>query len=123
MAKFVKPLCPACGKPTAEDCREGWQHKCPVTLEPPNWTCRDGRSNTSSDYNELVEMVAQLIGGSSWSLFNGPPGHRQVAALIISQLAFKYNVGPLDAVPPQYWPTQEVTRDPEARPDALTGQD
>lgn len=60
-----------------------------------DWTkSEDGRSNSSDRYNELVVIVSELIRSEAHSLIGG--NIETVAGLILSQLAHKHNVGPLE---------------------------
>lgn len=62
-----------------------------------DWT-RDeltGRSNSSTTYLRLVEIVTQLILGGAHSLLAGDVV--AVARCIVSTLAFKHNIGPREA--------------------------
>lgn len=64
--------------------------------QPTDWTVKDGRSNSSDEYEQLVDAVAALLREGSAS---GVLSHQWVAtkaALIVAQLAHVHNVGPLE---------------------------
>lgn len=53
--------------------------------EEEDWTCKDGRANSSDEYLRLVAEVEQLIRRSAHSLIAGRA--QDVAGLIMAQLA------------------------------------
>lgn len=59
-----------------------------------DWTAKDGVSNSSEEYLRLVDIVERLIREDAHVLING--NVRETARLIMSQLAHKHNVGPLE---------------------------
>lgn len=59
-----------------------------------DWTAKDGRSNSSDEFNRLVQEITLLIRESAYMLIIGHT--EQVATLILAQLAHIHNFGPLD---------------------------
>lgn len=60
-----------------------------------DWTrARDGRSNSSSEFDTLVNAVEQLIRGEAHALINGRVD--VVARLIVAQLAHVWKLRPME---------------------------
>lgn len=56
-----------------------------IPLLVPDWTCANGRANSSEQYHEAVALVARLIRESAFDLIGGRA--ECVAGLIVAQLA------------------------------------
>lgn len=61
-----------------------------------DWTEKDGRSNSSERYLDIVATVQSLIGNAGHDLIHGRL--ETVASLIVSQLAHRHGLSPADAV-------------------------
>lgn len=63
-----------------------------MSTELPDWTVKDGRSNSSPDFQNLVFAVSRLIRDSAHDLISGRTD--MVARLIVAQLAHKHGMAP-----------------------------
>lgn len=60
---------------------------------PPDWTEKDGRSNSSDLYVELSNEIGQIIRDSAHSLLAGQSN--DVGRLILSRLAHTHGFAPI----------------------------
>lgn len=66
-----------------------------VTDYVPDWTCDErGASNSSEEFDRLVDEVARLIHANGGSCLS-PTWVRATAGLIMAQLAHRHHIGPL----------------------------
>lgn len=66
-----------------------------MTTTQAEWTTKDGRSNSSDEFDALVVVVEDLIRGSAHSLIRGDAG--SVARLIVATLAHGHGLAPTRA--------------------------
>lgn len=85
---------PLCSKCVAIHYREEADKLDPAGAgQPGDWTVKDGRSNSSDDFNHLVKRVEALIRQSGYDLIAGRAD--RVAGLILAQLAHIYHMRPI----------------------------
>lgn len=69
----------------------------PLVAGGGDWTAKDGTSNTSTRFLDLVDAVAHLIRDSAFTLISGDT--QGVARLIMAQLAHVHGLMPVPVIP------------------------